>query len=392
MEERWWPLVCLAGAMASYGLFMRHHPLHGAFAVAFQFARNNLTIVAGLALFFAGDVAWRSWQETGLGSENTVAYSLSVWGDLLGWIPYANEDLRTIFWYCVPLDAAFILGTPMAVLTCWYWMPRLWRACAGQRWLAGAVFLVYALAFWWWWLRCVEVFHLGSDPAPERATLHPMLRTAGEIVFAVILVCFIQLVLLLGAYRSHGSGTSRCQLKEALDWGLKYFPRMVAVPLLVLVALGINRLVDDHLDVTLGPFWDGVKLVVLLGTAAVPICVLLLQDLNLGESFRASFRFLLRTSWYFAWFIFLCLTHFFLLRLVESYLLASALTHEAGVIAWYLGAALLKAGLVVWFVNAFCLYFCLDVTERRSTRKTSKKRVKLATLQARLRGTRLPGP
>jgi hypothetical protein len=304
---------------------------------------------------------------------------MSAWEDLLGWVPYANEDLRAVFWFCVPLDVAFILGTPTAFLACWYWMPRLWKACPqGKKWLAVLIFSIYALTLWWWSHRLCEVFQLGFKPAPEVAGLHHLLRGIGERGFAVLVVCFIQSVILLGAYRSHGSGTSRCLLKDALDWGLKSFPRMAPIQLVVLLAVGINWLVEERLDLKAAPLWDGLKFISLIVTAAVPICVLLLQDLNPWEAVRASFRFLLRTGWRYAWFLFLCLTHFFLLRLLESYLLASVLTHQTSVLVWYVVAAILKAGLVIWFVNALCLYFCIDVTQRKQ-----KKPMKLATLQAR---------
>ena len=375
MEERWWPLIWLAGAIVSYGLFMRYQPLRSAFSTGFELAKTNLTIVAGLALLFVGAVGWRSWQETGLGSDNTVALSISDWSDLLGWIAYANEDLRSIFWYCVPLDVAFILGTPLAFLTCWYWFPRLWRACVGRRrWIAGLVFGVYTLSLWWWAHRLCEVLSLPWTPVPPWTFLRETLWAVCELGFAVTLVCFFQLVLILGAYRSHGSGESRCQLKEALDWGLKCFPRMAVVPLVVLVAMGANGLAETQLDLKAALIWDALKLTVLLSTAAVPICVLLLQDLNLWEAPRASIRFLWRTGWRYVWFIFLCLTHFFLLRLSESYLLASVLIHEWTVILWYVVAGLLKASLIMWFVNAFCLYFCVDVTQRQHSKKTPKKK------------------
>ncbi|MFT4639937.1 MAG: hypothetical protein ACI8T1_003262 [Verrucomicrobiales bacterium] len=379
MEERWWLFVWMAGAVVGYVLFMRQHPLRAAFGIGFQFARNNLTIVAGLATLLVATVAWRYFQSTGLGSDNTVAFSMSAWEDLLGWVPYANEDLRAVFWFCVPLDVAFILGTPTAFLACWYWMPRLWKACPqGKKWLAVLIFSIYALTLWWWSHRLCEVFQLGFKPAPEVAGLHHLLRGIGERGFAVLVVCFIQSVILLGAYRSHGSGTSRCLLKDALDWGLKSFPRMAPIQLVVLLAVGINWLVEERLDLKAAPLWDGLKFISLIVTAAVPICVLLLQDLNPWEAVRASFRFLLRTGWRYAWFLFLCLTHFFLLRLLESYLLASVLTHQTSVLVWYVVAAILKAGLVIWFVNALCLYFCIDVTQRKQ-----KKPMKLATLQAR---------
>ncbi|MGY8688697.1 MAG: hypothetical protein ACKVHP_13310, partial [Verrucomicrobiales bacterium] len=159
---------------------------------------------------------------------------------------------------------------------------------------------------------------------------------------------------------------------------MKSFPRMAPIQLVVLLAVGINWLVEERLDLKAAPLWDGLKFISLIVTAAVPICVLLLQDLNPWEAVRASFRFLLRTGWRYAWFLFLCLTHFFLLRLLESYLLASVLTHQTSVLVWYVVAAILKAGLVIWFVNALCLYFCIDVTQRKQ-----KKPMKLATLQAR---------
>ncbi|MGY8690580.1 MAG: hypothetical protein ACKVHP_22935, partial [Verrucomicrobiales bacterium] len=93
---------------------------------------------------------------------------MSAWEDLLGWVPYANEDLRAVFWFCVPLDVAFILGTPTAFLACWYWMPRLWKACPqGKKWLAVLIFSIYALTLWWWSHRLCEVFQLGFKPAPE---------------------------------------------------------------------------------------------------------------------------------------------------------------------------------------------------------------------------------
>ena len=384
MEERWWPFVWLAGAVAGYVLFMRQHPLRAAFAIGFQFARNNLTIVAGLAVLLVATVAWRYFQETGLGSDNAVAFSVSDWSDLLGWIPYANEDLRAVFWFCVPLDVAFLLGTPVAFLTCWYWMPRLWKACGkGTKWLAGLVFVIYALTLWWWTHQLCAVLQIGVQPVPNLAGVHHLLRGIGELVFAVIVVCFVQVVLFLGAYRSHGSGTSNCRLKDALDWGLKSFPRLVPIQLTVLFAIGVNWLAEDRLDLKAAPVWDAVVFIVLLMTSAAPICVLLLHDLNPFEALRASIRFLLRTWWRYAWFLFLCLIHFFLLRLLESYLLASVLTHQASVLAWYVVGATLKAALVIWFVNALCLYFCIDVMQRQQNEQ--KKPMKLATLQARTR-------
>lgn len=388
MEERWWPLVWLVGAFVGYGLFMWQHPLRSSFGIAFEFARNNLTLVAGLALLLVGAVGWRSWQETGLGSDNTVALSVGQWTDLLHWVPYAVEDLRAVFWYCVPVDVAFVLGTPLACLTGWYWMPRLWRACQGRwRWLAIGTYVVYGLALWWWAQRMCEVLQIGAQPVPQSAFLRGALSWLGESVFAVIMVCFVQSVLLLGAYRSHGSGNARCQLKEAVDWALKFFPRMAFVPLLVLLAWGGHAVIANRIDPAQAALWDAVSLVVLLFTSAVPICVLLLQDLLPWEAFRASLRFLLRTAWLYVWFVFLCLTHFFLLRLAESYLLASVLTHETAVIAWYLVAALIRAALVMWFVNAFCLYFCIDVSKRRQKGRASKsspRPMKLAILQAKV--------
>ena len=384
MEERWWPFVWLAGAVVGYVLFMRQHPLRAAFGIGFQFAKNNLSIVAGLAALLVATVAWRYFQGTGLGSDNAVAFSVSGYGDLLGWIPYANQDLRAVFWFCVPLDMAFLLGTPIAFLFCWYWIPRLWKACGdGWQWLAGLVFGVYALTLWWWAHRLCEVLQLGVKPVPDLVGLHHLLRGNGELVFAVMVVCFVQVVLLLGAFRSHGSGTNRCRLKDALDWGLKSFPRLVPIQLTVLLAIGINWLAEDRLDLKAAPVWDAVKLIALLITSTAPICVLLLQDLNPLEALRASFRFLARTCWRYAWFVFLCLVHFFLLRLLESYLLASVLTDQASVLAWYVVAATLKAALVIWFVNALCLYFCIDVTQRQQTKQ--KNPMKLAPLQARTR-------
>ncbi len=384
MEERWWPLVWLAGALVGYLLYMRHHPLRSSFGAAFDLVRNNLTIVGGLALLFVGAVAWRSWQETGLGSDNTVALSVAVWGDLLGWIPYANEDLRSVFWFCVPLEVAFVLGTPLAFLTSWYWFPRLWRACEGRhRYLAGLVFALYALSLWWWLHRLSAVLKLGWEPVPNLSWLRQGLCVTAETGFAILLACFFQWVLLLGAYRSHGSGNSRCQLKEATDWALKFFPRMASVALAVLLGVAVNALAESRLDLRAAPYWDALKLVVLVATAGVPICVLLLQNLRLHEALAASFRFLFRTTWLYLWFVFVCLTHFFLLRLCESYALASLLTHEAAVIGWYVVAGLARAALVIWFVNAFCLYFCVDVTRRRRSRGSSRKPLKLAILQAR---------
>jgi hypothetical protein len=386
MEERWWALVWMVGSVAGYLAFMRYHPLRTAFASAFELARNNLTIVGGLALLFVGAVGWRSWQETGLGSENTVAFSVTAWVDLLGWLAYANEDLRSVFWFCVPVDVVFILGTPLAFLTCWYWFPRLWRACPGPwRGLAGGLFALYALSLWWWLQRLAGVLKLAWEPVPAWPLLRSGLEVLAESGFAVILACFFQWVLLLGAYRSHGSGHARCQLKEAADWALKFFPRMAVIALMVLVGMGLSSLAENWLDAQAAHYWDAAKFGALLVTAAMPICVLLLQDLNPWESLLASFRFLFRTAWFYLWFVFICLTHFFLLRLSESYFLASVLTHEVAVIAWYVVAGLVKAALVIWFVNAFCLYFCVDVTQRqrRGKASTSTKPMKLTLLQAR---------
>lgn len=391
MEERWWPFVWLLGAIGGYVLFMRQQPLRAAFTTARQFARNNFSIIAGLAGLLIVAVTWQFWQARGLGSDNGAALTLSTWGDLVGWVPLANEDLSSVFWFCVPLEMAFVVGTPVAFLTCWYWIPRLWQACAGgRRWLAGVVIAIYALTLWWWAGRFCELLGLGFQPVPEMEGLHHLLRGVGELVFAVILACFIQMVVLLGAYRSHGSGNARCHLKEALDWALKCFPRMLPIPLIVLAGFAMNWLVEDRLALESAPAWEGLKLVALLITAAVPICVLLLQDLKPMDCLKSSVRFLGRSGWRYAWFLFLCLTHFFLLRLLESYLLTTVLTHEIAAQVWFVIAAILRAALVIWFINAWCLYFCIDVTQRKKSPKkaTPSSPMKLATLQARTRKRR----
>lgn len=389
MEERWWPLLWLAGAALGYALFMRYHPLRAPFDRAFAFARTNVSIIAGLAVLMIATVLWRYWQEIGLSSENTVALALDGWRDLMDWLPFANEDLRTIFWYCVPLDVAFLMGTPILSLTAWYWIPRLWRACreASGTWMAGMVLGLFALSLWWWLQRVSEVAGLPFRPVPALNSVRHLLTGVGEIVFATLLVCFIQSVLLLGAYRSHGAGASPRQLKIALDWGLKCFPRMLPIPAVVLVAMGINWLAEDRLEFGAAPVWNAFKGLVFVATAAVPVCLLLLQDLKPWEAVQASFRFLLRTSWRFFFFLFICLSHFFLVRLIESYLQTSVLTGEVSVLLSYLVTAVLRAGLIIWFVNAFCLYFCIDVSQRQTTKKPQKS-MKLATLQARLRRRR----
>ncbi len=387
MDERWWPFLWLLGTIGGYVLFMRQHPLRAAFSTARQFARNNLSIVAGLAGLLIAAVTWQFWQAEGLGSDNGAALSLTTASDLLGWLPHVNEDLGSVFWHCVPLDMAFVIGTPVAFLTCWYWIPRLWRACAeGRKWIAAILIGIYALALWWWTGRLCDLLQLGIQTVPKMTGLHLLLRGTGEVVFAVILACFIQLVILLGAYRSHGAGNARCHLKEALDWGLKCFPRVLIVPLLVLLGVALNWLLEDRLNLESAPAWEATKLVALLLTAALPICALLLQDLKPWDSFRASLRFLGKSSWCYAWFVFLCLTHFFLLRLLESYLLTTVLTHQIAAQIWHVVAAILRAALVIWFINAWCLYFCIDVTQRQKTKKSSpRKPMKLAILQARTR-------
>lgn len=387
MDERWWPFLWLLGAVGGYTLFMHQHPLRAAFATARQFTRNNFSIIAGLAGLLIAAVTWQFWQAEGLGNDNESGLSLTTKSDLLGWLPLANEDLGSLFWHCVPLDMAFVIGTPVAFLTCWYWIPRLWRACTnGRQWIAAMLVGIYALTVWWWSGRLCALLQLDIQTVPEMPGLRTLLSGIGELVFAVILACFIQLVILLGAYRSHGSGNARCNLKEALDWGLKCYPRVLIVPLIVLSAAALNWLVEDRLDLESASVWEAIKLVALLLTGALPICALLLQDLNPWESFLASLRFLGRSSWRYAWFLFLCLTHFFLLRLIESYLLTTVLTHQIAAQVWHVVAAILRAALVIWFINAWCLYFCIDVIQRQKGKKTSSLQpMKLAILQARTR-------
>ena len=396
MDARWWPLVWVLGAIGGYALFMWQQPLGAIFKTARQFARNNWSIIVGLAGLLVVALTWRFWQAQGLGSANTATLQVSSWGDLMVWVPDASTDLRSVFWFCVPLDMAFAVGTPVASLTCWYWMPRLWKACAGgHRWIAGVVVGIYALAFWWWAGRTVALLGLGMQIVPEWSGLQYLLRGIGEGIFAVVLATFIQMVLLLGAYRSHGSGKARCDLREALDWALKCYPRILPITALALAGVGINWLATERLQVEAAAVWDILKLVVLIASAALPVCLLLLHDLVPWEAARASVRFLGRTAWRFSWFLFLCWTHFFVLRLLESYLLSSALTNEFAVQAWYVVAAILRAALTVWFINAWCLYFCIDVTQRQKTKKTGgrtlAKPLKLATLQARLKKSKRKG-
>ena len=385
-NEPWQPLLWLAGAILGYALFMRHHPLRVPFGRGFHYARNNLTIGGGLALLLVAAVAWRFWQETGLGSDGTLALPLNSWEDLLGWIPYANADLRSIVWYCVPIDIAFPLGAPLAFLTSWYWMPRLWAACPkGQRWPAVLIFGIYALALWWWSHRLGEVLRLDLKLVPELTVLHLLLRGTGELVFAVILLCFFQSVLMSGAYRSHHSQSGRCRLVEALDWALMNLPRMIPIPLVVLGAMGISWFAENHLDLKAASVWEAIKLVVLVATAAAPICLLLLPHLDPRQSLGASIQFLLGTGWRYLCFLFICLTHFFLFHLVESYLLAFALPHETSLLVWYAAAALVKAALVIWFLNALCLYFCTSATHGKQGEESAKNRENPADLPARRR-------
>jgi hypothetical protein len=62
------------------------------------------------------------------------------------------------------------------------------------------------------------------------------------------------------------------------------------------------------------------------------------------------------------------------------------LTHQIAAQVWHVVAAILRAALVIWFINAWCLYFCIDVTQRQKGKKTSPLQpMKLAILQARTR-------
>ncbi len=385
MDERWQPLLWLFGAIIGYVLFMRLHPLRAAFATGFRFARTNFTLIIGLALLLVAHVAWQYWQQTGLGGGDNLALALGQWEDILAWIPLALHDLRSVFWFVVPMEIAFLFGTPLAFLTSWYWAPKLFVAFGkGHRWIAGCLVILCLLSAWWWSHQASESFGWGYASVPDLTGLHHLLRGAAELVWALILTTFFQIVLVLGAYRSHGTGTGRCRFKEAIDWSLKCFPKLLPIPCLAMIAIAINWFANDRLDLKTAPWWEGAKFVIMVLSGAIPLCVLLLQRTALLDAVKGGLHFISRTAWRYAWFLFLCLTHFFLLRLLDSYLLTSVLTNEHGVLLWHVMSAILRAGLVIWFVNALCLYFCIDVSQKKRA-KNAAPPMKLATLQARIR-------
>ena len=392
MEERWLPLLYLLGALVGYGLFMRTQPRRAAFGTGLLFARNNLTLVLWIATLLVANVLWQFTQQSVLSTSDQLILEVTQWSDLGSWVPLITQDLRSVFWYAVPLDIAFLLGTPIALLSTWYWIPRVWQAVApGKHWIAGIGYGLFVLSLWWWSHRFSLLTGWNLRPIPDILGLHQILRGVAEIAFAVLLACFFQMVLVLGAYRSHDSGAGNCRLLSAFSFGFKCFERLLPIQLICLAGITMDWIAGHRLSLQSGSVWDGIKLFTMLVLGTVPMALLLLEDGRWSDSIRSGLRFLGQTCWNYLWFAFIALVHFLLLRMIESYLLTSILTTEISVLIWHVSAAILRAFLVVWLVNAFCLYFCIEVSQLGRSKKkpkTKKTSLKLATLHARIQRKR----
>lgn len=359
MEATWHPLVWLGAALAGYGLFMRWQPLHGVFGEAWRTAGRNAGLWLLLAAFLAVHELWV------IGEGRSRVEPLDA-DSLHQWAGYAWRDLRGVFWIAVPLETAFVAGIPLAMISLFYWVPRLGRVLAARkgRWLAGVGLLGLWFAALWWWLHAIGTRWSWTFPlVPEGRSLRALLAILAEGVAALILAGFAQALLWCGAYYSHAVGSGRCRLREAADLALRFAPAILAV----CAVYGLALLVRAHVAVPLGlagrPGWEYAVAGLVIATGSLPLALLFLPGESLLSKLRLGGRFVWRTWWRYLWFVFVAWVHLMLWRFLDQELRQQLRGQTGLLLAWRLAGAVLRAWLIVWLVNAFTLYFCADAKQ-----------------------------
>lgn len=375
-EARWMPWVWLMGAVFGYVLFMRTQPLRACFATAWRYTLNGRLIASALFVALLADEIIRIKSGVGVGDGEQMVTRLSGAEDLLSWIPFLSADLARVFWQAFPLRATFYLGVPIAVLGLPWWGPCLWLHSRPTTWwgwasLIGGVILLLVAA-WWCLDRWTALVGIGRKMVPLGDGAREVLRVVSEGLVAVCLGSFFQAMLWLAAYRSHGTSGEACGLGVLVEWTLRCVVSVSRFALVVIVGALMHTLVVRQLAYQYAVTWDSFVLVLLVAFGFLPVCLLLVQGASWKEAFQSGKRFVGRTWWGYAWFFFLFFAHYSLLHLCEAKVFAAGLG-EGWRFVWAVVAACARTFLTLWFINAFCLYFCTDMAQRRAVGKRGRR-------------------